>query len=224
MAMFKEGATRAGSDQAVAQDGTPGPLRVGNILFSGPMVRALLDGRKTQTRRLAWGQVTRPEGDSYPADWRGTPSLNIMERPSKWLKMHRRFEAAGHRELLYVREAFAGINGPQRAAYKADGDNPDEWKWTPSIHMPREHSRLTLEVTGTKLERLQDISEEDARAEGVEPKIDGKHGTTEPGFEYRVGFALLWNSLHGPDAWERNDEVIALSFRVHRCNVDEVTL
>lgn len=115
--------------------------------------------------------------------------------------------------------------------------------WTPSTHMPRWASRLTLTVTAVKLEQLQDITEEDALAEGIETDIwdmapvARRYGTegwfvgwpreTEPNISVeadevcRRSFAALWNSLHGPGAWERNPEVVALTFRPELRNIDD---
>jgi hypothetical protein len=89
----------------------------------------------------------------------------------------------------------------------------------PSIHMPRWASRLTLIVTATKVERLQDISEAEARAEGVDPAIAGQdaHGPVKT---YRTGFVRIWGDLHGTESWLSNPEVVALSFSAHQTNID----
>ena len=92
-------------------------------------------------------------------------------------------------------------------------------RWRPSIHMPRSASRLTLTVTEVRVQRLQDISEEDARAEGIE----GEFLPWPQGYwTYRPYFAELWNSLHGPDAWDANPWVVALSFTVQHGNIDQI--
>lgn len=170
------------------------------IIFSGPMVRALQAGEKTQTRRLVtsmWSNV----------------------------KMH---HDNGDRVLLYVRESYTPMYfDDSRHGYKADwndeyDDMLPEPKWKPSIHMPRDDSRLTLEITDVRAQRLQDITEQDAQAEGCDPQIaghDGWHGTLTT---YRTGFVYLWNSLHGKPGhhWLDNPEVMALSFEVHQKNVD----
>jgi len=88
----------------------------------------------------------------------------------------------------------------------------------PSIHMPRWASRLTLTVTDVRVQRLQDISEEDAIAEGA--NLARSDGRLDPTF--RLTFSNLWNSLHGPDAWDANPWVSAITFTVHHCNIDQM--
>lgn len=93
-------------------------------------------------------------------------------------------------------------------------------KWRPSIHMPRWASRLTLVVTETRTQRLQDISDADMRAEGLQ----GWEGEGAPERCMNPGrsFGNLWNTLHGPGAWEANPEVIPLAFTVHERNIDAI--
>lgn len=141
------------------------------ILFSGAMVRAILAGEKTQTRRLVKGEALDwLEGSKF------TPEF-VAHRGNYLCP----YGNAGDR--LWVRETFmyfpaeycyeASVSHPSKPAetlYRADSDPYGDSKrigWTPSIHMPREHSRITLEITGVRVERLNDISEQDATAEGV---------------------------------------------------------
>jgi hypothetical protein len=143
-----------------------------------------------------------------------------------------------------VREAFSEPND-QVTIYRAnwhedalarglDGvPNTDAGiRWRPSIHMPRRVSRLTLDVTAVKIERLQEITEDDARAEGV-LYVPG-HGdlspaelSADPGYSNylncRLGFWALWDTLHGPGAWAQNPEVVALTFAVHELNIDRAS-
>lgn len=215
------------------------------IIFSAPMILALLAGRKTQTRRL----VPQP-----PAEC----GINYMLGEESWLPVEERtpvrrhFEAwtgplfqnrpAGHlcgsfditprfqpRDRLWVRECWSDQDCCEgEAMYRAsacdDGLLPEEvaeTRWRPSIHMPRWASRLSLIVDSVKVERLQDISEEDALAEGV--VMTGKVGCEEEddfGGTYRALFAHLWNSINGRGAWEANPFVVAISFRVVRSNID----
>jgi len=157
------------------------------ILFSGEMVRAILGGRKTQTRR-----VVKPKPDSRVEAVRDVPSQNhywpaTVTRAENWTDYHR---IADHNpeswvcpygqpgDHLYVREAHyvwsAGYSdGSGRdIRYRAtDPDSPNSW--TPSIHMPRWASRLTLEITEVRVEKLQDMSKEDAIMEGATQRDAG---------------------------------------------------
>lgn len=210
------------------------------IIFSAPMVRALLDGRKTNTRRLpsirghrSISEFQRSTTDGY--DW------TFRDAQKRWHDlthddlMRRLKWQIGDR--LWVREAFRGARGYEGLPpakwgnkpvwYCADGD-PDPRTWwhlssraRPSIHMPRWASRLTLTVTDVRVQRLQDISEEDARAEGWPgPETDLGYPIIEP----RKWFAGLWDALHGPGAWDANQWVVAITFDVRKGNIDEVSL
>lgn len=221
------------------------------IIFSAPMVLALLDGRKTQTRR-----VLKPQ--PAPALPIGGADFVVMpgERGSWcWLNgwdgsIIDRFRvpyAPGDR--LYVREAWshagaavwtiadARRRGRGGVLYRADHEEADaagprvDAKWWPSIHMPRGFSRLTLTVTEVRVQRLQEISEEDAMAEGIEPtEPDDPHpfgrwkdycGVADYFLAPENSFMSLWNSLYGPDAWAANPWVAAISFTVEKRNIDE---
>lgn len=189
------------------------------IIYSGPMVRALIENRKTMTRRLAW----RPSGKSM-----GVPGVTDKAKASPW-----QYVKPGDR--LWVRENFAPRldeekPNPHYAKYRADnghGQTPCDpmdfhsypRKWTPSIHMPRWASRLTLIVESTKIERLQDISESDAMDEGAGPILVPPDGGGAPHVE---GFIHLWQSLHGPGSWDDNPWVVAIRFRVIKANVDQL--
>lgn len=120
---------------------------------------------------------------------------------------------------------------PHIVTEKQFDDGDDRTRWKPSIHMPRWASRLTLEITAVRVERLQDISEEDAEAEGI---LDGgclscgRSSYVEPcscslpSPSFRDGYAHLWHSLNGSDSWSANPWVRALTFKVHQLNVDEM--
>ena len=189
------------------------------IIFSAPMVQALLAGRKSQTRR-----ILKP------------PYGTLEYSGGMWTPICTKFFPG---DRLYVREAWraapayddlapSAMGGEEPIRYEADGVW-EAWGWTmpngpggrlrPSIHMPRWASRLTLAVTDVRVQRLQDISEADARAEGV----SDEWADTELYFQtnpYRYGFSALWNSIHGPDAWGANPWVVAVSFDVIRGNID----
>ena len=181
------------------------------IIFSAPMIRALLDGRKTQTRRV----LTLRNGIIHD---RSDASDCVRFFPG---------------DRLYVREAFAKDSlMPNGVRYVATDDINELRKKRPSIHMPRWASRLTLTVTEVGVQRLQEISEADACAEGCKPGELNDRGEPFPAEEphpkcgwvgwdcARDWYADLWDSLHGPGAWDLNPWVAAYTFTVHRCNID----
>lgn len=183
------------------------------IIFSAPMLKALLDGMKTQTRRILKPQPvpslswSAPPPGTYPSDkgWSRFPY------------------APGDR--LWVREAWrhdAGVPFQYRAGPHI-GDDALGIRWLSPIHMPRKFSRLTLTVTDVRVQRVQDISNDDAIAEGIQP-----HGHAYTGYGKQAevwmapydSFASLWNSIHGPGAWDANPWVCALTFTVEQRNID----
>lgn len=178
------------------------------IIFSAPMVRALLDGRKTQTRR-----IYRVPPGSYVEQGRIWAMTDGCPHGDAALPY-----APGDR--LWVREAFTEVPmiGPR---YYATNDIPASFKKVSPIHMPRWASRLTLTVTEVRVQRLQEISEEDARSEGFGSLITtvDKLG---PSITARDGFREIWHTLHGPGAWDANPWVAALTFTVHRQNIDQM--
>ena len=196
------------------------------ILFSGPMVRAILEGRKTQTRRVLKQQPiardVRPNGffgmtpffSFTLCDDGGANSSMAVPIPY----------AIGDR--LWVREAFSydrldvDRDGTLPPWFWADG-NPSDGDWTkpkPSIHMPRWASRLTLIVADVRVQRLQEISEADALAEGCPAQ------TAEDlaGMEARGWFCDLWDSLNAKRGfgWDANPWVCAVTFDAHQQNID----
>lgn len=195
------------------------------ILFSGPMVRALLDGRKTQTRRLADKMVRHPDlGNLYK------PGALVLEgEPQHVIERACPYGTLGDR--LWVREATLKVEdhgwiGPVfvesvegRNALEwgyGESDDPDhiepyDLKVRPSIHMPRAASRITLEITEVRVERVGDISEADAMAEGTQMP----DGTPTPpdGWSYRQEFAHLWASINGIGSWLANPWVWVIQFR-----------
>jgi hypothetical protein len=194
------------------------------IIMSGPMVRALLreiekpGTGKTQTRRLAW-RVSEPADEAS--------LLPERRQASPWQRVK-----PGDR--LWVREAFrphgdgplSECTGPADFQFAATADEASIaiFKWRSPIHMPRWASRLTLIVTATKIEPLQKITPADAMAEGVEQRADRDYqiGRDIQGTDPIACFSALWWSLHGIGAWDKNPEVIALTFTVIKANIDAV--
>ena len=177
------------------------------ILFSGPLVRAILEGRKTQTRRLVKPQPDgQPIVDASDGAWYVDGGMWCRRCP---------FGAPGDR--LWVRESFCPRyfdNGAPAFAADWTGESADcvsKPKWTPSIHMPRALSRIDLEVTAVRVERLQDITEEDAAAEGVHPM---PRPPRSGGPSHRCSFEVLWDEINGyRAAWASNPWVWVVEFR-----------
>ncbi|MCV2877579.1 hypothetical protein OE699_01835 [Sedimentimonas flavescens] len=206
------------------------------ILFNGPMVRTILEGRKTQTRRVIKPQL----GDIARA---------FQFVPGKWrfldhsrARVHQLFSppfSTGDR--LWVREAhFLTNKHAYRLSVGVDQSiNPDDdyqacvyaegfdlsrtgMRLRPSIHMPRWASRLTLIVEDVRVQRLQDISEADAKSEGCDAEQAKSLALCDgamPGNSKRC-FHWLWNSINGPEAWDANPWVAAITFRAIRANID----
>lgn len=180
------------------------------ILFSDPMVRAILAGAKTQTRRIARPQPLGTGGDVNPSFPEGMYLFDGREVRCPY----------GRRgDTLWVREAWsptphAATGHPVTFRATAPKDQPGPWK--PSIHLRRRDARLVLRVEATRLERLHDITVEDARAEGS----CVRHGFTEDHVNGRFPlspiscFAHAWNGINGEDAWGRNSYVWVVSFSV----------
>lgn len=181
------------------------------VIFNGEMVRAILDGRKTQTRRaisdrqLHLIDVASQVGECYPLE-SGIDHANSQS----YYREHCPFGQVGDR--LWVRETWARYNIDQDAhdmAYRAT--TPDDWpkegRWRPSIHMPRWASRITLEITAVRVERLNDISDGDAMREGCSA-ADMKSGDCVADV-----FARLWASIYGTENWIANPWVWVIEFR-----------
>ena len=219
-------------------------MQVRPILFSATMVNALRAWTKTQTRRVC-----------KPAEVAGLSRVigpfQCSEMGNGWFgdeegEVQFLCPYGKPGDLLYVKESFWGCDLP------GYGDQPcvvydDEWMgkeyrpaedrpWArkfgriPSIHMPRECSRLTLRITDVRVQRLRDLSEADAVAEGTPCYVCGQHmdGRSESDchcFHQRAtahDYGLLWESINGPGSWEANPWVWCVSFEVLQMNVDQV--
>lgn len=216
------------------------------ILFSGAMVKAILDGRKSQTRRIVKApKCSTVHGrTSYPDLCHADPSFRSQGRNEEYL--HWAYGGGDHGsdvlkqrvfcpytadgcELgrLWVRETFApSYFGRGQHGDRADWTSPDgvpEPRWKPSIFMRQSESRITLEVTSVRVERLQAISERDATAEGCTSRTyrDGR-GVEPATLEYRQ----LWDRINGKRApWKDNPWVWAIEFRrVDHAYVAEMTI
>ena len=187
------------------------------ILFSGPMVRAILDGRKTMTRRvmkLRAGEIAHEGGDGRLHAVSNTTWGDCIERVIQCP-----YGVPG--DLLWVRETWAtteqaGVHpSDAEMLYRAtdpDWETWDGWRWSPSIFMPRLASRLTLRITSVRVERVQDITEEGARAEGFKDVV-GKYAR---GDEARIWFAELWDIINAERGygWDANPWVWVVGFEV----------
>lgn len=195
------------------------------ILFSAPMVRAILSGQKTQTRRVAKltdaGHVKEPRGHRrwHPGDPDATKASPYGQPGDR----------------LWVRETWAKNEGGAGGyCYRADHGGACAYeahdlgkglvthkvsKWKPSIHMPRAASRITLEITGVRVERLDDISRNDAIAEGVHRDTAGRwttYSATESAREHlspAEAYRDLWESINGTGSWEANPWVWVVEFK-----------
>ena len=199
------------------------------ILFSGPMVNAILDGRKTQTRRILRKQPIDIMPMKVPDEWVTLQTRN----PNRGRVVVCRYGVPGDR--LWVRENLRHHPTGSPTRYAADGcpvmrdGESADWvfneRHVPSIHMPRWASRITLEITGVRVARVQDISEADARAEGCGGYVGGEGPVpesalaVEPGYLhpnfYREGFAYVWDSINAKRGfgWDANPFVWVLTFK-----------
>lgn len=219
------------------------------MIFNAEMVRAILDGRKTQTRRIMKKQPepskTRECDFYFPCDKMQSmvhvsdfiPGNSMIPDAHEFFSKCCPFGEVGDR--IWVREAFQGplvseelleeyraypekFENPEYCEYAADGGPRPEYcdlddnlrhGWRPSIHMPRWASRITLEITGVRVERLNAISQEDARAEGVgltgwRPIYSDPDALTP-----YDNFALLWESIYGEESWQVNPWVWVIQFK-----------
>ena len=208
-------------------------MKVRPILFNGEMVRALLDGRKTQTRRVVKNQppghfhyhgVSGADAEAYFSDRTEEENQAALAGKHTW----RRCPYGVPGDRLWVRETW-GVhhihnhispqNLPDMAAdyfgisYRATDDGVSTWvsRWRPSIHMPRWASRITLEVTDVRVERVQAIVLDEIMAEGI-PRQDGR--TSE--CTHRLRFQRLWDSINAKRgySWASNPWVWVVEFKV----------
>ena len=215
------------------------------ILFQGAMVRALLAGTKTQTRRILKQAVGPSLSVGYDEDSRhpGEAVLSWLTGPGpgydvEELIKYVKCPYGKPTDRLWVREAIRLVpdqepdDGTGRVLSAYDADHTltvaDAWPWKrsylPPMHCPRGLSRMDLEITEVRVERLQDISEADAMAEGIIAHRKGGWHTEQPpagiegsnhfGFKTaRDAYGVLWESINGPGSWDANPWVWAVSFK-----------
>ena len=184
------------------------------ILFSGPMVRAILEGRKIQTRQIAKEETVSVKGKVRHFEQvahrvirpDGTAVAAFLERCP--------YGQPGDR--LWARETFARIG--DETCFAADGTIIGCHRWLSPVCMPRSASRITLDITGVRVERLQDISEADARAEGavqigVETgQITASSQPIEIG-SYVADYCDIWSDINGRHSWDANPWVWVIEFK-----------
>lgn len=228
------------------------------ILFSTPMVQAILYGRKTMTRRIVKPQPRKLQPGMIPApiaihpddyEWPNRGSFQCTtvsckkNGPDNWIEENSKWKVG---DVLWVRESgwvdnnyMPSLNDPH-LFWKADYDNYPEWQKVlirdhtdkfPSIHMYKVFSRIWLEVTNIRVERLHDISEEDAKAEGVQRDTILHHvrykdyyadasGYGHPDVDFPTvstaieSFISLWFKINGEESWNANPWVWVIEFKV----------
>jgi len=216
------------------------------ILFTGAMVRALIDGTKTQTRRLIKRPTDHFHASCVTPKWQDDRFWWFDDRGQLWRELRCPYGVPG--DLLWVRETWAvssiydGVRPrdvPRCGVRYAATNERRGIKDRPNIFMPRWASRLTLRLTGIRAQRLQDIGEADALAEGIEHAIrpfgdwkliDGHWDASLKALQTgeqcepppRIKYAHLWNTINAAAGirWADNPWVWALTFTVHQANVD----
>ena len=186
------------------------------ILFSAPMVRALLDGSKTQTRRIVKPQHLKffeQSAAGMIGSWNERPAPYGLPGDQLWVRETWSYE-------IHALAAMRTEDGPFVYAATDSIQHRLHEKWTPSIHMPRLASRITLEITGVRVERLQDISEADAIAEGCAKNHNGyywggPHAVSglKQMATAKAAYRDLWESINGPGSWDANPLVWVIEFR-----------
>lgn len=199
------------------------------IIFSAPMVLGLLreveevGTGKSQTRRLAWRERKEPAAKKIyrsSIEHVASPWQRVKPSDRLWVKEGWRWNV-DHEGHVCFRADY-----PAREALPVPDAN---YRWRSPLHLSRRLSRLTLVVTGVKIERVQAISEQDCERESV--RWDGEaelwhvtlpSGQIVPGDTARNCFRMLWVALNGREAWASNPEVVAITFTVHAENIDEM--
>lgn len=223
------------------------------ILFSTPMVQAILEGRKTMTRRAM--KIQPPQGSGYKFGTNCTGPRHKENGMHHWIGIkddgytvfdtdqpYFKCPYGKPGDVLWVREKFRKLINCETGEFSSwdyYADMPEKFhemyphKWKPSIHMPKSACRLRLLIKSIRVERLQDITEEDAKAEGLKilskdggttykygiPDTDGLPGNDNTGWNWQEwevnpinAFKKLWQSINGPESWEANPYVWCIEF------------
>jgi hypothetical protein len=221
------------------------------ILMSAPMVRGCIreaempSAGKSQTRRMnALEYFSANDPDNWRcARVRGGVAFMVYKNAPQEREAKCPYGKPG--DLLWIRETFGEfVRRPGVPVYRADGENAlgSSNPWRPSIHMPRKYSRLTLKITEVRVQRLKEISEADAIAEGIE-RVDDPRGTAWKSYEIIhegrhkgkpsphaavpnrspiTSYCELWTAINGAGSWDMNPWIWALTFTVEQRNVDDV--
>lgn len=191
-------------------------MKIHPILFSTEMVQAILAGRKTQTRRVSKHQY-----------WSHSEIIDV-NRNGIFQKVDRNVSCPYGKpgDLLWVRESFVKFETFNETlfSYKASPKTNLDVNWRPSIHMPKDAARIWLRITNIRVERLKNITEEDAIAEGVENITESKYGFLCKWNDSKTGdtilgtaqtaFSYLWKSINGEQSWKENPFVWVVEFEV----------
>lgn len=203
------------------------------MLFSTPMVQALLNGTKTQTRRTQGLEDLNESNELY--DWQFVTIYSDDDEKSvvgfkarngfsdTWKQVYKKINIG---DIIWVRETFGvehstNMLNVKMPIYKTDSNAYLIDKWKPSLFMTKDACRLWLKVTNVRVEKLQDISEEDAKDEG----ISWNKGIIQSGYGYdgsvthisaRTCYKELWNKINGKDSWDANPFVWVYDFEVIR--------
>lgn len=217
------------------------------IVMSAPMVRACIrevenpGSGKTETRRLLYSLRKGNGLKAFALIGHPPPRQSFTDPMDEYWTLSG-WDKVQSGDRLWVRENWRADDfakdDPARTIYQADApadvlaETKGVIKWRPSIHLPRQRSRLTLVVRAVKIERLQAIREAGCIAEGAEiiqlsgnPVDDGPMVRLGPAHVYgtpRTWYRELWDTLHGSGAWDRNPEVVAISFRPYLVNIDKM--
>lgn len=215
------------------------------MIFNGAMVRAILDGRKAQTRRpVKFPHIDKDAicelsgnelaGELSVGNYRNSPHGKPGDRI--WVRETFQGPLFDYEQMEAYQEDSSKFQKPEFCVYKADGKPAPEFfdadenlhcSWRPSIHMPRWASRITLEITGVRVERLQQISESEAAIEGMifTDYGVGRFGQQNPGYSWRptthtdqclpnarMAYANLWEEIYGEGSWQANPWVWVIEF------------